>query len=168
MTQSRRITWVAIVVGLMVCVSLPRKAHPQVSPTPIGSRVRISLVPDRRFPLGFDRPMPIVGNVLDWRADTLVISIESLGAIAGFPPASIERLDVSRGSGSRLGGMLRTGWRGLLTGLITVGPPASFAVHRHGSDAVRDAILLSGGIGALAGLTVGAIVSHDRWERVRE
>jgi hypothetical protein len=74
---------------------------------------------------------------------------------------------VSVGRPTRFGGAARGIGRGLLVGLA-VAPVAGLAARHGGGDdaAVREAALMSLGLGALAGATVGAIFPEERWARV--
>jgi hypothetical protein len=99
------------------------------------------------------------------RRDTALVM--DRGTLLALPLASVTKLEVSRGRGSRAG-------KGAVIGLL-VGTGAGAAlgvIDLAGEDEVAEYLFvfyagLGGGVGALLGAVLGAVSRVDRWEPVR-
>lgn len=106
------------------------------------------------------------GRLLATAPDSLWLSSEVDSSLMAFPLDAVHRLDVQAGktrASSTIVGLILGTLAGTVTGAATV-----LLLDRDGPD--DDGIAYAGlsliPIGAIAGMTVGAVRGRDRWERV--
>ena len=149
---------IALLVASLASIPLAAQAPAEFV---VGSRVRVSVNDGRR----------LTGRVEQVTADTLVLLPEGQAAVS-LPIATLNRVDVSRGSQSRG----RSAWRyatwgaaiGAASGAISLG-----LQHEQVGDgsSVGSAVALGAWSGMLFGGLIGAAIgagrSSERWDRVR-
>ncbi len=129
----------------------------QEAPVESGARVRVKAPPRQ--------PGWVVGTVVGWESESLVLEPEEPGTSLTFARDQITRLDVHRG---RKGRALLGGGIGLLSGVVFSFVLVAQLERDH--DRFRnDRVVLGavfGGGGALLGALVGLLIRTDRWEAV--
>lgn len=131
---------------------------PQSLPATIGDRVRVTVVSERS---------PVVGTLVDDRADRLTLRTESQQAV-DLPYASIARLEVSRGLHPHmLKGAVAGAVGGAGIGAIvgaTSNDQGPRALGRGGLVALGVGMGSAGGI--VIGAALGALIRTERWRDV--
>src|SRR5262245_14075132 len=153
-----RAALITLLVLRLVSVPLAAQQFPDLV---VGSRVRVSVSDERK----------LTGRVEQVTADALVLQPEGQAAVS-IPIAALNRVEVSRGSPSRV----QSAWRyakwgaaiGAGSGAISLG-----LQHDQVGDgsSVGRAVALGAWSGMLFGGLIGAAIgaghSGERWERVR-
>lgn len=132
-----------------------------------GARVRV-----RAPSVSRDR---LVGTVVEMGTDTCVLEVEDWAEPLALPLASLETLEVSRGTKSNAGkGAFTGGAVGWLFGLALGARGAEGADEDdphvwglvEGQGDVWTVAAIGGGVGATVGLLIGEMTRSDRWEEV--
>ena len=128
----------------------------ETSPVVPGDRVRVTVLKNK-----------IVGTVVTFEADTLVMNVKNRAEPTAVPLASVKRLEVGRGKESNV---RRNALIGLVVGAVS--GAIGTCLGEEGGDvstAPNNCILLSvligGGLGAGVGAALGA-VKVEQWEEV--
>jgi hypothetical protein len=134
----------------------------QESPIGPGARVRVSRL---------GTVPPVICTVLALKADTLVLDAEDRVETLEVPLSLVKKVEVSRGQKSNAGsGALKVGLIGASIGAV-LGSAAWLGSDSDdfieiGPEAVAVGAAVLGGVGAFAGLLIGAATVSDRWEDV--
>jgi hypothetical protein len=113
----------------------------------------------------------VAGRVEARTPDALVIRPDGQTTTISLPVATLQRIDVSRGTSSRRSSAWRSAKRGALIGAV-LGASSLALQHEEvgGGTSVVEAAALgtwSGGLfGGAIGAVVGALSRHEHWERV--
>lgn len=159
---------IASLVAMLLLISPLDLLAQQESIVAPGARVRV-----RAPSVSRDR---LVGTVLEMGADTCVLEVENWADPLALPLASLETLEVSRGTKSNAGtgaliGGLAGGVLGLALGVVVAaeaadeGAPQMWGLVEEPYDALAVAAI-GVGAGAYVGLGIGAGKRSDRWEEV--
>ena len=125
-----------------------------------GTRVRVTLLahPDA----------PIVGSLLAYRPETLIVAAEPDSAERTFARADLAKIEQSTGMHSKAG-------KGAVIGAVAGGVAAGLlgalfasAIKEGDSDAIPLVLGVGGAVvGSLVGAAIGEDSKHEGWEEVR-
>jgi hypothetical protein len=151
----------SLALALLITASVDLFAQ-RVPPVAAGDRVRVSRL---------GTVPPVVCTVLALKADTLVLDAEDRVATLEVPLSLVKKVEVSRGqksnagSGALKGGLIGAGIGAVLGGAAWLGSDSDDFI-KIGPEAVAVGAAVLGGVGAFAGLLIGAATVSDRWEEV--
>jgi hypothetical protein len=149
-------------LGLVLVALTPGLAHAQTPASapatlPANTRVRI-------FAPWLEEHQRIIGALV--RSDSTGVAVRSAdGKVWTVPLQGVKSIEVSRGRIGPGQAALKGAGMGLLAG-VTWGLVASTIGHQSGSTGKNMAI--GGGVGLAAGAAMGALLIHERWEKLPE
>ena len=152
---------ISVLALLMLALSADLIAQ-EAMPIKPGDRVRVKTKIIERSPWPHAVYDKIVGTVVGFRTDTLVLNVEGLSNPLTVPITSLNRLEVNRGQ--RRGGPLGA-FIGLVSGAAFGWLLGSTEASLEGPPAEYVGAVVFGGIGFVVGAVVGPGTT-DRWEKV--
>ena len=119
------------------------------------------VMPGQRIRVTTAHPPPLIGTLVLFAADSIVVNADSLGSRVTVPTGLVQRLEISRGIRSNAG-------RGAVFGFLAggaVGGLVSYLACTGAADCPRTVAIAGAAVTGLLGAGIGALMGAPKRER---